>query len=114
MLYDVKKSIWDAWNACRLIQEYTAGQTLESYRADFMRRCTIERQFEILGEALSRVDDADPSFRDRLPEIGDVIGMRNRIIHGYDRVFDKIIWNTAGDCVPALMAKLAAWLDGNR
>jgi len=79
-----------------------------------MRRCAVERQFEILGEAFCRIDDADPLFRDNLPEMGDVIGMRNRIIHGYDFVDDVIIWDAVKENIPNLMSKLEAWLAGDR
>ena len=114
MPHDVRKSVWDALNACQLIQEFTTGQTLETYQADTMRRCAVERQFEILGEAFNRIDDIDPSFRDRFSEMGDAIGMRNRISHGYDRVSDEVVWITAVKRVPSLMVKLELWLDGKR
>jgi len=113
MPHDVKKSVWDAMDACRMIQEFAEGYTLETYQQDYRTRSAIERQFEILGEALNRVNDADPSFRDHLPEMGKVIGMRNRIIHGYDRLVSSIIWDTVKDFVPDLQSKLEAWLEKN-
>ena len=70
---------------------YTTGLTLAAYQEDEMRRLAVERLFEILGEAFNRMDDADPSLRDHFPEMGKVIGARNRIIHGYDVVSDVII-----------------------
>jgi uncharacterized protein with HEPN domain len=111
MFYDVKKSVWDAWSACQALKTFTTGQTFEVYLADIMLRSAVERQFEILGEALSRVVRVEPSFRDRFPEIGEVIGMRNRIAHRYDGLDDEIIFNTIKDNVPILMVKLAAWLE---
>jgi len=112
MPHNLQKSVFDALNACRLIQEFTTGQTFETYQADIMRRSAVERQFEILGEAFNRIDDIDLLFRDHLPEMGKVIGMRNRITHGYDCVSDVIIWNAVQDYVPSLIDKLALWLDG--
>ena len=53
----------------------------------------------------------DPSFRDRFLEMGQIIGMRNRITHGYDRVDDEMIFDSIQENVPALAAKLAEWLD---
>ena len=113
MYHEVRKSVWDAVEACRKIQEFSAGCALKDYLADEMRRRAIERLFEILGEALNRVDVAEPSFRDLVPEMGNAIGMRNRIAHGYDRVRDEAVWLTAKDNVPALYAKLDAWLKKN-
>ena len=111
MFHDVRKSVWDALNACRMIREFTQGHTLESHRLDRRNRLAIERLFEILGEAFSRIDKADPSFRKYLPEMGNVIGMRNRISHGYDYVDDATVWVAVEENIPALAAKLAAWLD---
>ena len=113
MLHDIRKSVWDAMTACRTIQEFTAGQTLETYLADSMRRSAVERQFEILGEAFNRIDDVDPSFRGLFSEMGDAIGMRNRISHGYDRVDDEVVWITAGKPISCLADRLTAWLNDN-
>ena len=111
MPHDVKKSVWDAMKACRAIQEFSTGQTLETYQSDLMLRSAVERQFEILGEAFNRIDDVDPSFRDRFSEMGDSIGMRNRISHGYDRVSDEFVLIAAQKHIPRLMTKLETWLD---
>ena len=113
MHYDVKKSVWDAADACKMIQEFAEGYTLETYLSDCRTRSAIERQFEILGEALNRVDDADPTFRDYLPEMGKIIGTRNRLAHGYDRIEDEIIWTAVEKYVPELQNKLTAWLEKN-
>ena len=113
MKHDVKKSVWDAMMACQAIQDFTEGQTLEGYRADLKLRSAVERQFEILGEAFNRIDDVDPLFRGRLPEMGDAIGMRNRISHGYDRVRDATVLDVAKMDVPILRDKLIAWLNEN-
>ena len=113
MPYDVRQSVMDALDACRKIQEFTKGHTFETYQQHLRDRLAVERLFQILGEAFNRVDDADPSFRDEyLPEMGDVIGMRNRVIHGYDAVSDEIVWLAVTTRVPPLTDKLAAWLDG--
>ena len=45
--------------------------------------------------------------------MGDIIGMRNRLIHGYDVVDDEVVWRTAEENIPPLMSKLAAWLEAN-
>ena len=110
MYHDIIQSVMDAVDACRALQEFTTGQTLESYRADRLRRLAVERLFEILGEAMNRVDEADPLFREYLPEMGKIIGTRNRIAHGYDRVEDMVIWDAVVTNIPDLMDKLTAWL----
>ena len=111
MPHDLKKSVWDAWNACRLIQEFMKGHTLETYQQNLRDCSAVERQFEILGEAFNRIDDIDPSFRDHFVEMGDAIGMRNRISHGYDRVNAEVVWLTAVKRIPTLIVKLETWLN---
>lgn len=113
MFHDIVQSVMDSIDACQGLQEFTAGQTVETYRADRLRRRGIEREFEILGESLNRVDKADPSFREYLPEMGRIIGMRNRISHGYDQVDDEVILLTAKERIPVLQEKLMAWLKEN-
>ena len=112
MPHDVRKSVWDALNACRLIQEFSQDHTLETYQRNPRDRSAVERQFEILGEAFNRIAEADPSLRSRFSEMGDAIGMRNRISHGYDRVIDAIVLDVAKEDIPNLIDKLASWLDG--
>ena len=45
--------------------------------------------------------------------MGDAIGMRNRITHGYDRVDDATVFDVAQKDIPILRDKLAAWLNEN-
>lgn len=68
-----------------------------------MLRSAVERQFEILGEAFSCLDNIDDSLRSTHPDVGKIIGMRNRIIHGYDSVDDAIIWDAVTIHVPSLL-----------
>jgi uncharacterized protein with HEPN domain len=59
-----------------------------------MLRSAVERQFEIIGEALSQAEVDDPDVTDLLPELRRIVGMRNRIIHGYDSVDGELLWQT--------------------
>jgi len=113
MPYEVKQSVKDAMRACQNIMDYTAGLTLEIYQGSSQVYHSVERAFEILGEAFKRIEKVDPSFKESFPEMGDIIGMRNRISHGYDVVSDVVIWRTANDKIPELEKRLAAWLDEN-
>jgi uncharacterized protein with HEPN domain len=108
---ETKKRLLDAQEACRAIQEFTAGSNLASYTADSMRRAAVERKFEILGEALSHAEESAPELAERIPEIRRIIGMRNRIIHGYDAVDDEIIWDTVQGKIPSLLEQLSTLLN---
>jgi len=98
----------DALGACRAICAFTDGRTFDQYKQDLLLRSAVERQFEILGEAFGRIDGLDATFREQLPEMAAIIGMRNRIIHGYDAVDDSIVW----DAVHRHAPRLTIWLEG--
>ena len=106
MRHELAKCFLDAAGACRAICEFTAGKELAQYKQDLLLRSAVERQFEILGEAFGRIDGLDASFRIQVPEMGAIIGMRNRIIHGYDSVDDSIVWDAVQRHVP----RLTVWL----
>jgi uncharacterized protein with HEPN domain len=74
---EAKKRLLDALEACRAIQQFTAGSNFVSYTTDSMRRAAVERKFEILGEALSRAEESAPELTARLPDVRRIIGMRN-------------------------------------
>lgn len=103
---EAQKLIFDAIKACDAITQFTNGKSINHYSSDLMLRSAVERQFEILGEAFSKLDAIDSSFRVSHPPIGRIIGMRNRIIHGYDSVDDAIIWNAINEHVPGLLVWL--------
>lgn len=103
---DVRKYLLDALNACEAISTFTHQASLKDYSANLLLRSAVERQFEIMGEAFSHLDTIDPEYRHQYPDMGKVIGMRNRIIHGYDSVDDAIIW----DAVQHHLPNLKEWL----
>ena len=88
-----RKRIFDAIQACLAIEQFTDGTDFEGYMANAMMRSAVERQIEIIGEALNLALQTDSSLEEVLPNAYKIIGMRNRIIHGYDSVDDMIVWD---------------------
>lgn len=78
--------------------------------ATFFRRA-VEREFEIIGEALSRLVRLDPLMEKRIPELRPTISFRNRIIHGYDTVDDAVVWGVVEKHLPLLIAEVVALLE---
>ena len=87
MDHDPRAYLWDARESADAIASFVRGRTFEDYRADVMLRSAVERQFEIIGEALRRLERAAPHVALRLPERTKAIGFRNILIHGYE--FDR-------------------------
>ena len=103
---DPRVSLADALVAGETIQEFLLGKSLGDYSADRLLSSGVERQFEIIGEALARAVRADASLAGRLPEAADVIGFRNVLAHGYDAVSDLLVWSIAHEKLPHLLARL--------
>ena len=84
-------------------------------RADLHRDRVLElalvRLVEIIGEAAARVS---PEAQDRYSGIPwkEVVGMRNRLVHGYDSVDLDVLWDTLKDDLPPLIAELEQILQG--
>jgi uncharacterized protein with HEPN domain len=108
---EIAKRLHDALSAGREIQEYAASTTREQFLEDRTLQLIFERLFEIVGEATFKAEAADPSLRDKLPDVGDIIGMRNRIAHGYSEVSYPVLWDTAVDKVPGMCANIERLLE---
>lgn len=106
MTAEFKQRIHDAIGACRAIQSFTAHVSFDDYSGNLMLRSAVERQFEILGEALNRASESYPASLSSLPDVPRIVGMRNRIIHGYDSVDDEIVWDAIQHHIPPLLAAL--------
>lgn len=90
--HETKKYFFDIAEACDLIAQFTAGKTLADYQNDPLLRSGVERQFEIIGEALNQAIQHDPSVEELISNSSRIISFRNRLIHGYATISDKVVW----------------------
>ncbi|MCH7808436.1 MAG: DUF86 domain-containing protein [Planctomycetes bacterium] len=100
----------DIRQAAELICQFTAHRNLNGYTGDAMLRSAVERQFEIIGEALNRLAKSDAATASRIGDYQQIIAFRNVLIHGYDVVDDRVVWEAAQDKLPPLHAKVQAML----
>lgn len=111
---DVRKFLHDIKIACELIEGFVRGKTIDDYLTDPMLRSAVERQFEIIGEALNQSSRVDAGLLDRITDARRVIAFRNRLIHGYSSVSDEVVWGIVEASLPRLSAEVAALFDEDR
>jgi uncharacterized protein with HEPN domain len=92
MRRETRKYLGDIAQAAELIAQFTAGKTFDDYMADAMLRAAVERQFEIIGEALVQLTKRDPGAAARIGEHQRIIAFRNVLIHGYNNVDNLLVW----------------------
>ena len=112
MTNEVTKRLLDALKACDAIQEFVAGVGFTDYEHDLLLRSAVERQLEIIGEALGQAASDAEELEERISAIPRIVALRNRVIHGYDSVDDEIVWDIVQNHVPTLRSPLQALLEG--
>ena len=93
MQLEVKKCLRDILTAAQDIHTYTSDLDYDQYVTAGMVQAAVERKFEIIGEALSRVARLDESILSNMHQHKRVIGFRNVIAHGYDIVDPELVWD---------------------
>ena len=103
-LFDIKMAILE------IESFFEEGKRLfENYRQDIKTKRAVERNLEIIGEAVNRILDKDDSIT--LSNARKIVDTRNRIIHGYDTVSDDIIWGIIINHLPKLKKEVEDLLD---
>jgi len=108
---EVRKHLFDVAEACALIERFTAGKTFEDYEGDPLLRSGVERQFEIVGEALSRMLHLAPELLPRITDARRIVAFRNRLIHGYASVANEVVWGVVEGNLAVLQREIRALLD---
>lgn len=96
------KLLVDIRDASLDIRDFTRCMDLSQYRQDSKSRAAVERKFEVIGEACGRLRHRFPDLFEKLHAGPQIIGFRNRLIHGYDNVDDAIVWDVVTRKLPEL------------
>lgn len=75
-----------------------------AYKSDLKTKKAVERNIEIIGEAMNRILKVDKDFP--IPNAKNIIGTRNRIIHSYDNISDDVIWTIVIRELPILKTQI--------
>lgn len=104
------KLLTDILEALTEIDAFTAGVDLAGYESDSLRRAAVERKFEIIGEACNRLSLRDEEIFEKITHAPQIIGFRNRLIHGYDAVDHAIVWDVVKTKLPLLRDEIDSLL----
>ncbi|MCE7063132.1 DUF86 domain-containing protein [Dyadobacter sp. CY343] len=107
---EIKTWLFDMLNAISEIESFVADRPLlfANYQADLRTKRAVERNVEIIGEAMNRIMKKDTSIH--ITNSRKLVDVRNRIIHGYDSVSDEVIWGIVVRHIPILRAEIEALL----
>jgi len=107
-----KVKVWllDILNAIEEIDSFLPDKKdFFNFRDDIKTKRAIERNLEIIGEAVGRIVSNEPQVK--INNARKIIDTRNRIIHGYDSVSVEIIWSIVVRDLPKLEREIRAILE---
>jgi uncharacterized protein with HEPN domain len=108
---EIKVWLYDIATAINEIESYyfDTPKDFEVFKKDAKTKRAIERNLEIIGEAMLRILKKDETIT--ISNARKIVDLRNRIIHGYDTVSDETIWGIVIKHLPVLQAEIAVLLD---
>jgi uncharacterized protein with HEPN domain len=107
---DPRKYLWDARRAAQSVLAYVEGKTFDEVMADEIRRMAVERQLQIVGEAVAQLARIDPVTAERLPGFREVIAFRNILVHVYYALNYARVWQVIELDLPRLVSNIDAIL----
>jgi len=110
MRLESRKLLEDVRQAIGLILQFAAGRTVQDYSENALLRSGIERQFEIIGEAINRLIKLDADTASQISRRRRIIDFRNILIHGYDLVDINVAWDVVQNDLPTLLREVEALL----
>ena len=102
MQIETKSLLYDIQQAAGSIAEFTEGVSLADYLNNLLIRSAVERQFEIIGEAINRLSQIDSYAASRITAHRQIVNFRNQLIHGYSVVSDQAVWDVIQNNLPIL------------
>ncbi|GGZ66171.1 HepT-like ribonuclease domain-containing protein [Mesonia mobilis] len=109
----ILKWLFDIKIAIEEIDSYFENQEKDffKYRENIMLKRAIERNLEIIGEAMNRILKRDLSFESEISNAKAIIGLRNQVIHAYDNISDENIWSILINHLPKLKLEVDQLVD---
>ena len=111
MQLEAQKYLYDIQRAAGLLDEFVTGKTFVDYQRDAMLRAAVERKFEIIGEAMTKLAKIDKTVAAQISKYQRIISFRNILIHEYADVDDRVVWDVVETNLPTLVREIDALLE---
>ena len=108
---ETEKFLYDVFQACEALLQFTEGKNLDDYNGDLLLRSAVERQLMIIGEALSQAEKIEADLSEAVGNVRQIVNLRNVIVHGYSTVEDETIWGILQEHVPKLHEQVKGLLE---
>lgn len=109
MKRELKKYLFDIITSIDSINDFLGEKRIFSeYQKNKLLRRGVEREIEIIGEAMNRLLKMDPDFH--IENARQIVDARNWVIHGYDKVDDVVIWGIISNHLPKLKKEIEEYL----
>lgn len=107
----ILKWLFDIYNAITEIESYfiVHPKNFEHYKSSTLLKRAIERDIEIIGEAINRILQRDKNFP--IEYSRKIVSLRNQIIHAYDNISDEIIWAIILKHIPKLKEEISKFIE---
>ena len=115
MKRDPRAFLSDVIEAGHAIQQAVNGMNLDDYSDSRLIRSSVEREFTIIGEALSQLSRRDGDLFTQIDQAPQIISFRNKLTHEYVTINDQLVWGVIHDNLPVLLkqsTQLLSELDG--
>jgi uncharacterized protein with HEPN domain len=108
---NIKTWLYDIISSINEIESYfiETPKMFEIYQNDLRTKRAVERNIEIIGEAMSRILKENNNIE--ISNSRKIVDVRNRIIHGYDSVSDDVIWGIVIKNLPVLQKEVEILLN---
>jgi uncharacterized protein with HEPN domain len=102
---EIKKYCFDIKESINAIEDFLKDKKdFNAYTDDRKTRRAVERELEIIGEAVNRINKLNPDIK--ISHKRQIINMRNKVIHAYDMVDNVVIWGTVEKYLPKLKIEI--------
>jgi len=108
--YEPEKYLYDMLSSCEFLLEFTANKTVDDYINERGFRSALERELQIIGEALIQLEKVAPTLAGQIPEYQNIIGFRHVLVHGYDSLDPMTVWNVVETKLEELAQKIQVLL----